>query len=181
MHVQRDIDYTGSTAQDGDLKTDAADRYVPVPDELRTMLTKAWSLPDQYVFHNDRFEPLSQNSFRRIWWSLMQDAGCVVERAVSEDTSRPTDILKRLKPTLTPHYFRHNYVTLLYESGVDPLVAMKIVGHRDYQTTANIYTHLKEDSIKKAAADMATVFKKKKDAKQVKKAFVSGYSWDGVR
>jgi len=38
------------------------------------------------------------------------------------------------------------YVTLLYESGVDPLVAMKMVGHRDYQTTANIYTHLKEDS-----------------------------------
>ena len=51
----------------------------------------------------------------------------------------------------------------------------------DYQTTANIYTHLKEDSFKKAAADMATVFKKRKDAKQVKKAVVSGYSWDGVR
>lgn len=59
-------------------------------------------------------------------------------------------------------------MTLLYESGVDPLVAMKMVGHRDYQTTANIYTHLKEDSLKKAAADMTTVFKKK-DAKQVKK------------
>ena len=29
---------------------------------------------------------------------------------------------------------------ILYESGVDPLVAMKIVGHSDYQTTANIYT-----------------------------------------
>ena len=43
-------------------------------------------------------------------------------------------------------------------------------GHGDYHTTANICTHLKEDSLKKAAADMATVFKKKKDAKQVKKA-----------
>ena len=50
---------------------------------------------------------------------------------------------KQVKPTLTPHYFRHNYVTLLYESGVDPLVAMKIVGHTDYQTTANIYTTLR--------------------------------------
>jgi integrase len=108
----------------------------------------------------------------------MQDAGCVVEREVTEDTNRPTDILKRLKPTLTPHYFRHNYVTLLYESGVDPLVAMKMVGHRDYQTTANIYTHLKEDSLKKDAADMATVFKKKKDAKQVKKAVRGGNPWD---
>ena len=82
---------------------------------------------------------------------------------------RARSLPKRLKPTLTPHYFRHNYVTLFYESGVDPLLAMKMAGHRDYQTTANIYTHLKEDSLEKAATDMATVFKRK-DAKQVKKA-----------
>ena len=35
-----------------------------------------------------------------------------------------------------------HYVTMLYESGIDPLVAMRIVGHAAYQTTANIYTHL---------------------------------------
>ena len=27
---------------------------------------------------------------------------------VPEDTSRPDDILKQIKVTLTPHYFRHN-------------------------------------------------------------------------
>ena len=31
---------------------------------------------------------------------------------VKPGTSRPDDILKQVKPTLTPHYFRHNYVTL---------------------------------------------------------------------
>ena len=41
--------------------------------------------------------------------------------------------------------------------------------------TANIYTHLKEDSLKKAATDMATVFKK--DAKQVKKVVGEGNPW----
>ena len=71
----------------------------------------------------------------------MHDAGCTEEREIDENTRRPGDILKRFKPTLTPHYFRHNYVTMLYEAGVDPLIAMKIVGHADYQTTANIYTH----------------------------------------
>ena len=40
VHIQRDIDYVGSTAHDGDLKTAAADRYVPVPAELRAMLSK---------------------------------------------------------------------------------------------------------------------------------------------
>ena len=69
---------------------------------------------------------------------MMLTCGCVTWREIKPGTSRPDDILKQVKPTLTPHYFRHNYVTLLYESGVDPLIAMKIVGHTDYQTTANI-------------------------------------------
>ena len=72
---------------------------------------------------------------------------------------------KQVKPTLTPHYFRHNYVTLLYESGVDPLIAMKIVGHTDYQTTANIYTHLKEETLCKATVNMEKVFASKSELK----------------
>ena len=63
-------------------------------------------------------------------------------------------------PTLTPHYFRHNYVTMLYEAGVDPLIAMKIVGHTDYQTTANIYTHVRDELLKKATVKMGDVFRK---------------------
>lgn len=53
---------------------------------------------------------------------------------------------------------------------------MMVVGYRDYQPTANIYTHLKEDSL--AAADMASVFKKKKAANHVKKAIGGGNSWN---
>ena len=49
-------------------------------------------------------------------------------------------------------------MTLLYESGVDPLIAMKIVGHTDYQTTANIYTHLKEETLRRASVNMEKVF-----------------------
>ena len=65
------------------------------------------------------------------------------------------------KVTLTPHYFRHNYVTLLYESGIDPLMAMEIVSHSGCQTTANIYTHIKAEMLKKATVDLEGVFKKR--------------------
>lgn len=71
---------------------------------------------------------------------------------------RPNDILKHVKLTLTPHYFRHNYVTMLYESGIDPLVAMRIVGHADYQTTANIYTHLHDETLRRAYVNLEQVF-----------------------
>ena len=46
-------------------------------------------------------------------------------------------------------------MTLLYRAGVDPLKAMKIVGHSEYQTTADIYTHLDQEMLRATADDMA--------------------------
>lgn len=158
VHIQRDIDYMSHTVKEGELKTETADRYVPVPPQLRRILYPKRQLPDMYVFSTSQFKPLPQASFQRIWLSLMLDAGCTVEREITEDTKRPDDMRKRYKATITPHYFRHNFITILYESEIDPLIAMKIVGHRDYQTTANIYTHLKEETLKKATYDMQKVF-----------------------
>ena len=42
---------------------------------------------------------------------------------------------------------------------------MKIIGHSDYQTTANIYTHLNAEMMKKSSVDMEEVFQRKKEAK----------------
>ena len=168
IHIQRDIDFIGSVSHDGALKTEAANRYVPIPEELRAMLLPVRALPGTYVFHNADGKPLSQSSFKRKWLSLMEDCYCVQDREVDENTDRPTDIRKRLKPTLTPHYFRHNYITMLYEGGIDPLVAMKIVGHTDYQTTANIYTHLSEETMRRASVNLDDVFQKKAKKKAAK-------------
>lgn len=41
----------------------------------------------------------------------------------------------------------------------------EILGHTDYQTTANIYTHLKSDMMKKSSVDMEEVFRRKQEAK----------------
>lgn len=47
---------------------------------------------------------------------------------------------------------------MLYESGIDPLVAMKTVGHSDYQTTTNIYTLVRDAMLMKATVNMDEVF-----------------------
>ena len=159
VHIQRDIDFTG-TSHEGGLKTKAADRFVPIPAELQPLLRKHAKKGDAFLFPNRKGEPISLNSFRRIWCDLMLNAGCVEwrDKKPDEELHRPNDIMKHVKPTLTPHYFRHNYVTMLYESGIDPLVAMRIVGHADYQTTANIYTHLKDETLRKAFVNLEKVF-----------------------
>jgi integrase len=165
VHIVRDIDYTGSIAQVGDLKTQASDRYIPVPAELKQMLFLNKGKTNEYVFHTDKGAPLPQATFKRIWSRLMLAAGCVEWREKKPDTDREYDILKCIKPTLTPHFFRHNFVTLLYEAGVDPLIAMKIVGHSNYQTTADVYTHIKEDMLKKSTVKLADVFRKREEMK----------------
>lgn len=158
VHIQRDIDFTNATSREDTLKTEAADRYVPVPRELEEILYPRRENPGDYLFHDRYGKPLSQGTYKRMWARLMVACGCV-EWKDKRKVSRPGDILSLVKPLLTPHFLRHNYVTLLYESGVDPLVAMKIVGHTDYPTTANIYTHIKEDTLRKATVNMGDVFK----------------------
>ena len=159
VHIVRDIDFTLSTSREDTLKTAAADRYVPIPAELREVLLPMRGADDELLFHGQNGAPLSQGTYKRMWARLMASCGCVEWRDLTKATGRVNDILKQVKPTLTPHFFRHNYVTLLYESGVDPLVAMKIVGHSDYQTTANIYTHLSEEVLRKATVNMGKVFR----------------------
>ena len=50
VHVQRDIDYVARGASVGELKTKNADRYIPIVDELRTVLYPTREMPDAFVF-----------------------------------------------------------------------------------------------------------------------------------
>ncbi len=154
------------------------------------MLVRHRSLPNQYIFHTEAGEPLPQATYNRMWLKLMLAAGCTVEREPPDGDGegkgakkgkpakwKPNDIRQRFKATITPHYLRHNYVTLLYEAGIDPLIAMRLVGHTDYQTTASIYTHLKDDALKKAATNIEDVFGQRAAAKPIQKAVNSNPQW----
>lgn len=44
--------------------------------------------------------------------------------------------------TFTPHDLRHTFCTIMYEAGIDVLVAQEQMGHSDVKTTLSIYTHL---------------------------------------
>ena len=94
----------------------------------------------------------------------MHDAGCTVDKPLTDEQRarlrRPNDPLNLWEATLTPHYFRHNFATMLFRAGVDLLKAMKILGHNEYQTTADIYTHLDQEMMQATAEDLADVFKK---------------------
>ena len=68
---------------------------------------------------------------------------------------------------ITPHHFRHNYITKMYYAGFDPVLAMWMVGHADYETTVNVYTHLRGIRLRKQPNDMEWVYALKKDAQKL--------------
>lgn len=51
---------------------------------------------------------------------------------------------------LTPHSTRHTFASLLNKAGADKVYIQKLIGHADYSTTANIYTHPEIIELKKA-------------------------------
>ena len=168
IHVQRDIDFAAK-GEAGKLKTAAAERYIPIADELRSLLLKQRSMPDMYVFHGKTGKPLAASSATTIWLELMLACDMVVPIERDENGNRTekvyyaeSDIRGQYRPVITPHAMRHNFITMCWEQGLDILVTMKLVGHSDYQTTRNIYTHLSQKHLEQAKKDMELMFSKNK-------------------
>jgi len=165
--IERDIDYVNDKAGAvGDLKSKAAYRKIPVPDELLSLLKKSRGLPNRYLFSATGVFPMPYSTFQRMWISLMIDAG-FARPVESNGKAKKKDIRRDYETEITPHYFRHDYTTMLYEAGVDPLVAMKILGHKDYATTARIYTHLGDRHIEDASVKIIDIRSKKKVAEKL--------------
>lgn len=50
---------------------------------------------------------------------------------------------------LNPHACRHTFASLLAEAGVETIYIQKIIGHTDYAFTANEYTHLEIEALRR--------------------------------
>lgn len=167
IHVQRDVDYAASGASVGALKTRNADRYIPIADKLRAILYPMRETPNAFVFPGANGKPLAQVTAVRMWIELMR--ACDMVEAINDDTCYGlNDIRGQYRPIITPHTMRHNYITMCWEQGIDALITMKLVGHADYQTTMNIYTHLSAKHMDAAKNQLNLMFDgQKKSCKKV--------------
>lgn len=141
---------------EGALKTAAADQQIPIPTDLFNIRYYQRGFSSAYVFAVKDGISLAKASFERTWISMMYDAGLVKPREGKEWTMK--DSRQMWTPIITPHYLRHNYITMLWLAGIDPLVAMRLAGHSSYQVTANIYTHLQKEHVKRATLNIDRVF-----------------------
>ena len=131
-------------------KTTAGKRVVlldPVAVEaLRSRLKKAQDEgfdPAQVpiVFANIRVGYLRGSNFdRNVWYPIRDSVG--------------------IPDTFVFHDLRHTQASLMLAAGVDLKVIQKRLGHRDFATTANTYSHLLQGAENEAVEKMAAMMKK---------------------
>lgn len=165
VHVQRDVDFKADSKQKlGELKTEAAYRFIPVTPQLMkalelikpeaAILSEETRKGTDFLFKGTQSEmPLCESSYKRMWERLMiaaYDMDPSIEAVLIESGSNKG----KWRSILTPHYFRHNFATMLCDMGVKPEEAIAWMGHEDSQMIRKVYAHRTE----KAQAKNAAIF-----------------------
>ena len=131
-------------------KTSAGKRVVSLGSEaveaLRSRLRKAQEEgfePDQVpiVFPDTRGGYLRGSNFDRcVWYPIREAAG--------------------IPATFKFHDLRHTQASLMLAAGVDLKVIQKRLGHRDFATTANTYSHLLQNAQSEAVEKVDEMFRR---------------------
>ena len=130
IHVTKSAVYKGNRPFIKEPKTEAGCRIVPLLDDLKEFLIKQPNRkPDYFVVSETGEEPLASRRFQTLSKHYKEQTGI----------------------TCTAHPLRHSFATNAYEKEVDVKGIQEIVGHKHLSTTLNIYTHFREQSVKKAA------------------------------
>lgn len=145
--IQRDIDFAAPLGdQVGDVKTESSRRVVAMPEAAENRCRAARGIG--WVFCRADGQPWREADFKRAWRDLQKALAAAAPEITQADG----------RSILTPHYYRHNYATLLHRAGVSPEQARDWLGHSSIAVTMDIYTHLDQVDGSKAAAALATVF-----------------------
>lgn len=126
-------------------KTPAGIRAVNIPNRLINFL-KGQPRKSIYVCVSASDKMHTESSWRRMWDSYLADLN-IQYGDFSPFEKQPKskfdpDGVQFVIPKITPHWLRHTFCTMLYFAGVDILTAKNQMGHKDIQTTLEIYTHL---------------------------------------
>lgn len=158
----------------GELKSESATRELPIVPMLHKALRDNPCIGETYQIRGARSGSyLNVSSLQYKWNRLMTamyEFDPIIEaRTVSNKflTLQEKDYKGKpgpkqkdpaMRSILTPHYFRHNFATMLYDAGVDLLTAQRLMGHKDVKTLLEVYTHLSDIKERSNTVKLDSVF-----------------------
>lgn len=132
-------------------KSEAGFRSVPIPEHLVEDFKAAKKNPLDYVFTQvlpkNKGKPHTESSLQCYWNSFLRQ----MDIELGAKVYRNQIVESKLADDLCPYTLRHTYGTDLQAAGVPINIAKYLMGHEDISTTANIYTHENDDTIRQAA------------------------------
>lgn len=131
-------------------KTDAGTRTVTISEYLYQILKVAKEeSKSKYVIEKSRGGRMTESAWKRLFEYYMIALKEADEKYKEENEYSSDDVFEEF----TPHILRHTYCSMLQWAGVDIKTAQELMGHNDYDVTANVYTHGDND-LKVAAASL---------------------------
>jgi len=144
-------------------KTEAGIRTIPIPDEIYSGLLELRGGPFDPVFTSKAAKRHTATTRLNAWNSMREaidkSMGAKWEMVKGEDGKmRRQKVLSVIAPDFIPYYLRHTFCTDCQAKGVPLKTASYLMGHSNTSITANIYTHVTEDTIEDAARLLGVTF-----------------------
>lgn len=159
LHIHKALE-SGSAKSLKSPKTDAGDRYIPVPDVLWPKIKEridSLDTPFDIMFIQPQGKKMHTHSSLNDAWNNFKRQ---LDINMGAKVYRNQIIEHKVAADLTPYCLRHTFGTDLQRAGVPINVAKYLMGHSDIRVTANIYTDTTSDVIF-AAAKKVNEFHKK--------------------
>ena len=156
LEVTHAVSFVGQRPVRSDkLKTKAARRKIPMPDELVRILSGMNKTHD-LVITDTKGEACSKQAFRNLW-KLIEN------RIINGDVdNKHPYCVKTLGFDVNPHQLRHTYITNLCaksaEFGLDIKTIQTLAGHSNPTITLKIYSHVMADRHTDTAEKVRKIF-----------------------
>lgn len=85
-------------------------------------------------------------------WIVFGDDQYLNENKIRRMSKRISNLANL--PYLNPHSFRHSYITILFNKGMNPKIIQSQVGHSSITIKLDVYTHIEEEEMKKNVIDL---------------------------
>ncbi len=138
IHITKSISHHGNQPEISTTKTEKGVRTVPLSPQLKERLQELDLPKDAYIVSGEK--PLTKSALDKRWKKWCKQKGISIDR----------------------HSIRHQYATSLYEAGVDVKTAQDLLGHAQFSTTMDIYTHLSENMKKSEYTKLMNYFSEQK-------------------
>lgn len=141
-------------------------RLVSVPSILIDFL-KEEDRTSPYVITSANNTMMTETAWKRLLESYITDMNLAYGNFIQPTNKFAPQKASMMIEPFTYHCLRHTFCTMMYEAGIDVLVAQEQMGHSDPKTTLSIYTHLQKEHRINNISQLDKILNKNDNASQM--------------